>query len=300
MATARRCSGCGATLNDAPDNASTITCRFCGLTHDLPGSATGARPVVVEIGPVVRQTGKAIRTIVLAILAVVALVTAAGLYVAYRAMDTAREVVTRATGTAPPTTPAKARSLAPADLATSLEGGWQPLEVAPPPGGYEAFEPVAALPWALDIARGWASDAALTRIDVGRVDASGVVSQAGETRNGYRFTSAGRQARWKQEADSGASGRARTGLMLWVQPGKVQALLEEGRAGDDAPPPPSVSLPLADLLERARKGRGFQDRPYYSAYMIHLPREGWVWYFSSPSGDSFPRVRARDGRPYPY
>ena len=49
-----------------------------------------------------------------------------------------------------------------------------------------------------------------------------------------------------------------------------------------------------------RKGRGFQDRPYYSAYMIHLPREGWVWYFSSPSGDSFPRVRARDGRPYPY
>jgi hypothetical protein len=34
--------------------------------------------------------------------------------------------------------------------------------------------------------------------------------------------------------------------------------------------------------------------------MIHLPREGWVWYFTSPSGDSFPRVRARDGRTYPY
>lgn len=34
--------------------------------------------------------------------------------------------------------------------------------------------------------------------------------------------------------------------------------------------------------------------------MIHLPREGWVWYLTSPSGDGFPRVRARDGRRYPY
>jgi len=54
------------------------------------------------------------------------------------------------------------------------------------------------------------------------------------------------------------------------------------------------------LLVRARKARTFLDRPFYAAYMIHVRREGWAWYFRAPSGDSFPRVRARDGRVYPY
>jgi hypothetical protein len=35
--------------------------------------------------------------------------------------------------------------------------------------------------------------------------------------------------------------------------------------------------------------------------MIHSAGEGWVWYLSTLSGrDSIPRVRAKDGRVWPY
>ena len=249
MPTARRCSGCGATLNDPVEGATTIACRFCGLTHDLPGSATGTRPVVMEIGPNVRRGGERIAGL---IVAAVVLVVAGGLYVAYRAMDTAREAVNRATSGIPPTTPAKARSVAPAELATSTGSGWQVLDVPPTPGGFDAFDPVAALPWALDIARAWASDAALTRIDVARVDTTGVVNLSGESMSGYRFRSPGRQTRWKQEADTGSPSLTRTGLMLRLRGGAVEALLEQGR-NDDESAAAGAGQPAAGPGARARQ-----------------------------------------------
>ena len=39
----------------------------------------------------------------------------------------------------------------------------------------------ASLPWAMAIGRAWASDAVLTRVDVGRVSVMGVVDLGGET-----------------------------------------------------------------------------------------------------------------------
>jgi hypothetical protein len=79
----------------------------------------------------------------------------------------------------------------------------------------------------------------------------------------------------------------------------VRALPYEERHAAALPPP--VSLPLAEILEHARRGRGFEDKPYYAGYLIHLPREGWVWYFRAVSGTTgYPRVRARDGKTYPY
>jgi hypothetical protein len=170
--------------------------------------------------------------------------------------------------------------------------------VAPPPGGFRVFDPVAALPWAMDIGRAWAKDAALARIDVGRVSATGVVDLAGETTSGYRFVSTARQTRWRNDVDAGVKSVTPTALMIQIKGTEVSALTQEDDRPRETGAP--VSLPLAAILERARTGRGFGDRPFYSGYMIHLPREGWVWYFQAPSGDSFPRVRARDGRVYPY
>ena len=191
------------------------------------------------------------------------------------------------------------RPIPPADLASAPQGGgWKVLATTPPEGGFTDFDPVASLPWAMAIGRAWASDAVLTRIDVGRVSATGVVDLGGEAGSGYRFVSPGRHQRWTNETDAGAKSLTATGLMLEIKGTQVRALPHEERTEASVPAP--ESLPLAEILERARGGRGFEDKPYYAGYLIHLPREGWVWYFRAVSGSTgYPRVRARDGRSYP-
>jgi hypothetical protein len=190
------------------------------------------------------------------------------------------------------------KPITPAELADLSERRWKQLDVAPPPGGFRAFDPVTALPWAMTIGRAWAKDATLQRIDVGRVSSTGVVDLSGEDTSGYRFVSAARQLRFKNDVDAGVKSVTPTALMLEIKGTVVSAIIHDDDRDRDAGEP--VSLPLPAILETARRGRGFPDRPFYSGYMIHLPREGWVWYFRAPSGDSFPRVRARDGRVYPY
>lgn len=307
MPTPRRCSGCGATLGDPTDDDLTVVCRFCGLRHDLNDLAAGTagpRTVVIDAGALGRGVGRTARTAVVIVAGVAALAIGMGAYVAVQSSRRlTRQLTTMSTIPADTTRrpgPGRDERLAPAALSSLTQFGWYALDVPPPPGGFAGFEPVAALPWAMEIARAWAADAALTRIDVGHVDTTGVVTLAGEETSGYRFTSPGRQLRWKQETDAGSKSPTRTGLMLQIHDASVRALVEEGRnTGERPPPPPEAILPLPDLLARA-KTRGVPDRPIYSGYMIHLPREGWVWYLSAPSGDSFPRARARDGRTYPY
>ena len=41
--------------------------------------------------------------------------------------------------------------------------------------------------------------------------------------------------------------------------------------------------------------------PFFQGYLIRLEDEGWCWYISTLSGSpDIPRVRARDGRAWPY
>lgn len=298
MPTARRCSGCGAALGDPTDDDLTILCGFCGLRHDINDLAGSPAVAVVTMGARPAANSAAAK-IVFAVFLIVLLATGLGVYLSYRA---ATEVTTRvqlAATTVRQQAAERNRPLKPAELATAATMSWKTLDAPPPPGGFAAFDPVAALPWALEIARAWASDAALTRIDVGRVSANGIVDLSGEESSGYRFRSPARERRWRQETDAGSRSATATSLMLQVKGTSVQALVDaDSRASEEAPSP--SSLPLPDLLARARTRKGFADRPFYAGYLIHLPREGWVWYFRSPSGDSFPRVRARDGRVYPY
>jgi hypothetical protein len=190
------------------------------------------------------------------------------------------------------------RPLKPAELADLAERRWKTLDVVPPPDGFRAFDPVAALPWATEIGRAWAADAALTRIDIGRVSATGVVDLSGETTSDYRFISPARQARWRNDIDAGVKSVTPTALMIQIKGTNVSAITHDDERDRQTDAPDSLSLPT--IIETARRKHGFGDRPFYSGYMIHLPRDGWVWYFQAPSGDSFPRVRARDGRVYPY
>jgi hypothetical protein len=297
MPTPRRCSGCGAALGDPTDDDLTIVCRFCGLRHDINDLAGDATPVVVQVrAPGTGGAGRAIATIVLL---VVSLTVAGGLYLASRAT---REVTTRVRETTDAVRQRVAdrnRPLALTELDTLTEFAWKPVGTAPPPGGFSSFDPVAALPWAMSIAHAWAPDAVLTRIDVGRVSPTGVVDLSGDTPSGYRFHSPARLLRWKQETDGGTKSTTASGMMLQVQGTAVRVLMETNAREEPATSAPA-SLRLADLLTKARTARGFSDRPFYAGYMIFLPREGWAWYFRAPSGDSFPRVRAKDGRVYPF
>lgn len=295
MPIARRCSGCGAALGEPTDDDLTIVCAFCGLRHDLNDLAAPPA-VVVELSPRMRRANAAVVT---AILGIVAVAVGIAVYTAYR---TASEVTTRVQQAATAVQQRAAetrRPLALAELAAVTEYAWKTVDTAPPPGGFDAFEPVAGLPWALTIAHAWAADAVVSRIDVGRVSATGVVDLGGESTSGYRFRSPARRRRWQQETDAGSRSLTSTGLMLQLQGTTVRVLMDKDDR-DDPAAPAAASLPLPEILERARTGRGFEDRPFYGGYLIHLPREGWVWYFSAPSGSSFPRVRARDGRVFPY
>ena len=89
-----------------------------------------------------------------------------------------------------------------------------------------------------------------------------------------------------------------TGLLLQLTGRDVRALPYEERYEPGAAAP--VSLPLAES-PRARAARPrLRRQAVLRGILIHLPREGWVWYFRAVSGTTgYPRVRARDGRTLP-
>ena len=283
-------------MGESAAGAPVITCRFCGLAHDMAAPAVDVQgPVVVQIGGRAGgRAGRRLGLILAGIFVFVAVVTVVPMWLAFRIGS---DVVDRTTSRLPPRI--ERAVLAPADLAAVPTGlGWKRLDVAPPPGGFDGFDPVAGIAWATTIGSAWAKDAALTRIDVGRVAATGAIDLAGEQASGYRLTSAARQVQRRTDTDTGTRSVVGTELLLQCKAGTVQALVTDGREG--APPAAPVSLGLEQILAGARKSRAFVERPFYTGYMIHLPREGWVWYLSTPSGDGLPRVRARDGRVYPY
>lgn len=299
MPTPRRCAGCGAALGAPTDDDLTIVCTFCGLRHDINDLA-GAAGVPVTITVDVRGRPPRLAVWLMgSLVGLVLLATALGVYLASQATNTARTALRIPVTQRPDPAADRRRPLALTELATLTESAWKTVDAPPPPGGADGFEPDAALPWAMSIARAWASDAVLTRIDVGRVDTNGRVDLSGEDVSGYRFRSPARERLWKQEQDAGSRSTTPTAMLLQIRGDAAQVLLDADRRDDPIPPAPA-SLPLPDLLTKAKTRKGFADRPFYAGYMIHLPREGWVWYFRTPSGDSFPRVRARDGRVYPY
>jgi hypothetical protein len=298
MPTARRCQGCGATLGEPAAGATVVTCRFCGLAHDATAASSAFGGSAAVQSP--QRSRSANRIIVVVVLLVVAVIVAGALVPAFLGLRLAQTAVGLSSADVRTRLNEGKRPIEPADLALAPQGGgWKVLATTPPAGGFTGFDPVASLPWAMAIGRAWASDAVLTRIDVGRVSATGVVDLVGEAGSGYRFVSPGRHQRWINETDAGGRSPTATGLMLEIKGTQVRALPHEERTVASVPAP--ESLPLGEILERARGSRGFEDKPYYAGYLIHLPREGWVWYFRGLGTSSgFPRVRARDGRTYPY
>jgi hypothetical protein len=316
--TARRCAGCGGPLPDTAPGVTSITCQFCGIVNDLPADASKPAVVHIDIGKATAQVGRTVRWVGLAVVAMVGVGIAVPVWLAMRPVATAINEVRTAVGEVekhtpvrtPPVVPsrstasARAKPIAPADLATVSGGGWREVDAPAPPGGWATIDPVRGMEWAMSIARGWAPDARLTRVDVERVSAAGVadVSTAPDEAVGYRFVSPARIVEWEKRAERELKAETGYELMMRAVAGKLTANVIVGRPPKrELPARAPDSLPLADVLARARKTGRFADYPFYSGYLIYLEREGWVWYLNSLSRrESIPRVRARDGAVYPY
>ena len=301
---ARRCAGCGGPLPQTPVETRQITCSFCGIVNDLAPSAAPQPFVVnVDIGDVGKVASSVSRTITWIVLLSVAAVLIGVGVVLFVALRPARDAIQTATGQAKRIA-ARQQTIEPRELETAGESGWREVKAAAPVGEWNGFDPVANLEWATALARGWAPDARLTRIDLTRVSAAGTLDLAAGADDvaGYRFVSPAKVEEWNRIADTQASARVGYELMIKAAQRKVTAYLNRGRPSSrDLPPPQVDALRLGEAIMAAKRGRGFVEYPFYNAYMVYLEREGWVWYLQSLSQrEALPRVRARDGAVYPY
>jgi hypothetical protein len=298
----RQCAGCGAALPAAaPDE--TVRCPFCGrVSYPIGASRV---PDLRPGGMRLPLTGAWLAFLVFAL----AILIPAALMV-YTAVRNTRVVRSAAGTLAGPAIEARvepAGATALADL-SSVRSGNRELDVAPPSMGYARFDAVAAMPWAMAIGQAWSADARLERVDVERVQPDGLVNTQddGAAEVTYQFVSPNRMEELSSHADPSAEASVVTDLFLRVKSGKAIAngatasatLLRLREEEDLAPADPRV-LTLAETFERLGRRREFRA-PSYRGYLTSVKGEGWVWYFSTPTGESFARVRATDAQPYPY
>jgi hypothetical protein len=195
------------------------------------------------------------------------------------------------------------RTLSLSELSKLSERGYRQVEASEPPGGWTAFDPVAGIPWISEVARAWAPDARLTRIDLALIAANGTADLTSDRQDivGYRFSSPARIAEWERIADREVNASVPYELMVRVAQRKIMVYVHSGKPPQEALPPVLEGLPLHDLLTRARQNSKFPEHPFYSGFLIHLDRMGWVWRFQSLSQrDSIPWIRAKDAAVYPW
>lgn len=300
----RQCAGCGAPL--APGEPGTpVRCTFCGMIHDPASAATPVAPAGQKSAARVTFTG--LRLAVPVFLAAILVPVGLMVYSAVRGGDslvrTAADAITAAatTGRAAPAT------LTLTDL-DDLSPGYHTLDAAPPSSGYASLDAIGALPWAVTIAQAWVGDARLDRIDVVRVQPDGLVNVADdrEAEVTYRFVSPDRVKELRRRADLSANANVQTEFWVRVKGGQASviapttpAALLAFRDHEGAPAEHPSALPLAATFAKLA-GRPQFNAPFYKGYLLHLEGEGWVWYFSTLSGEPLPRVRSTDAKTYPY
>jgi hypothetical protein len=310
------CPKCGAPV-ELDDDGGLASCPFCGSTlaptRAVPRASgaerAGEEPELQVGAPVVidlrghRAAARGVAWMVMLFLAAIFGFTG---WMVWKSVASATAGMKSAFDAAGVGLPGTSRPRKPAELA-AITGhlGWLELDAAPPPastGGFGALDPVAALPWAVAIAQAWAPDAAIERVDVTRLRPDGTVNVAddAEAEVTYRFVSPARIADYRRRAELSTRAEAEAELFVQLAGGKLTALILRGTPDDEPAPPYPKVLPTTELARRLARDERFQ-RPFLQGYLIRLEREGWVWYLSPLSrGESLPRVRATDARPWPY
>lgn len=297
---ARQCQRCGAPL---PEADGPVTCAYCGMAYD-PTSAF--RPnVSVKLPP---GAGRRVMWILLATALIpvvaIALVTCGILVTANKAVDAAKAGLGGSRegreGLKASILAAAKAKVRPSELVAGR--GWQALDVADPPGGAGNLDAVAAIPWAVSLAQGWRSDARLERVDVAKVRPDGLVNARDDEAASvmYRFRSPSLLEEQQRQMDLGKSD-VQAGLFLEVKQGAVRGLVTSVHDPREALPPHPASLSLKAIFEGLDHAGRLPAKPFYGGYLIHLRDDGWVWYLHTLSRqDEVPRVRAADGRPWPW
>ena len=303
------CPKCGAPI-ELPDEGELLSCPYCASTlaptRAVPRAGGDVRvgaPVVIDLRGH-RTAAKGVAWMVLLFLA--AIFGFVG-WVVWKSVSTATAGMKSAFESAGVRLPVGgSRTRKPAELAAVTGNvGWLELDAAPPPaatGGFGALDAVSALPWAVSIAQAWAPDAAIDRVDVTRLRPDGTVNVAddAEAEVMYRFLSPARVADYRRRAELSTRAESEHELFLKLAGGRMTVLVVRGTPGDEATPPYPKVLTTVELARRLAGDERFR-RPFLQGYLIRLEREGWVWYLSPLArGESLPRVRATDARPWPY
>lgn len=141
----RRCGGCGGPLSEAADDRGTITCSFCGMVNEV--SAPTPQPIVITVGTgagrQIARAGSAVAVVVGVVVIFIVIAASVIVYQTIRPASGALEVVSREALRARELM----RPLALTELPTLKERGHRQVNAPPPPGGWTAFDPVAAIPW---------------------------------------------------------------------------------------------------------------------------------------------------------
>lgn len=309
------CPSCGAPL-EVEEGRLYFDCSFCGATVAPTQHLKGIRPA--PGGPIASGRRLTAAQSIGCFALVFVLVGGIGIFVyarALRAQKAIREAIATTTGDLARATNGTRRqdelALPLTRLAEPSFTGRHLLAATAPPGGFGAFEPVAALPWALTIAQAWSRDARIQRIDVDRVRPDGTMNVADdpEAEVTYRFVSPARFAALRERMNLEKNPRGDQELWVEVEGGKVYVYelqtLSQLADDDDAQEIAALtwpkSLPLTEIVPALASRKGVPAVPFFEGYLIRLDDEGWCWYISTLSGSpSLPRVRARDGRAWPY
>ena len=303
----RHCAACAAPLAPGEPGES-VRCTFCGLVHDppvaLPDALSAAAAVAV---PGVRANLPGARLAFLVFILAILVPVGLMVYSAVRGGESLVQTAADAIGVSA-TTGRAASTAVTLNSLDDLSPGFHPLDATPPLSGYASLDAVAALPWAVTIARAWADDARLERIDVDRLHPDGLVNVADdeEAQVTYRFVSPDRMSELRRRADLSANAQVQTEFWVRVQDGQptvmaptTPAALQTFRDHEGLPPEHPRALALGTTFARLANRAEFKA-PLYNGYLLHVEGEGWVWYFSTLSGTSLPRVRSADGKVWPY
>lgn len=309
-----KCPNCGGPIELADDEVRTA-CPYCGASLErtiampVHGGPDGAA-ARIDVRGAVRTTRQVLGCTLVVVLGILAI----GGVIAWRAAQIGREVA-ESVAEAARHGVADARRVAqeplPLDrLSAATFSGRHRIAAAPPAGGLAAFEPAGNLSWALAIAQRWAADAQLMRIDVDRLRPDGTVNVADDPHAEvtYRFASPRRFAAFRDRANADPEAKGDYEFWVEIERGEILAyglstlaqiarLHVEQIERLDFP----KSLTLPEILEKNRRRPELPGVPYFNAYLIRIDGEGWSWYLSTLSGQpDIPRIRARDGRMWPF